>query len=103
MSRYPVHRRARAELELFAHVDRIAEENLDAALRFVDAVEEALSLISEHPELGAPYETRHPRLQGLRKWVIPRFPNYLLFYLYDGAAVHLLHVFHARSDYDPTT
>lgn len=101
MKRYPVRRRAKAELELFAHVEHIAEQDLDAALRLVDAVDEALSILSCHPELGAPYETENPRLQGTRKWVLPRFPNYVLFYLFDGAVVHLLHIFHGAEDYDP--
>ena len=79
MTLRPVRRTARAEAELLAHVERIAEANLDAALRFAEAVEDALSLISRLPEMGAPHESAEPRLRGLRKWVIPRFANYVLF------------------------
>lgn len=75
MTLRPVRRTARAEAELLAHVERIAGANLDAA---------------------------DTRLVGLRKWVLPRFPNYLLFYLFDGETVRLLHVFHAASGYDPS-
>jgi plasmid stabilization system protein ParE len=98
----PVRRTARAEAELLAHVERIAGANLDAALRFADAVESALALIAEMPEMGAPQESADPRLRGLRKWVLPRFPNYVLFYLFDGETVRLLHVFHAAREYDPS-
>ncbi len=98
--KYPVRRRARAELELLAHVERIAEADRDSAIRFVDAVDEALERLSELPEMGAPYESDHPRLQGIRKWVLPGFRNFVLFYLFDGQAVHLLHVFDGRSDYE---
>ncbi len=97
-----VRRRARAEVELLAHVEHIAEHDPTAALRFVDAVEAALTLIAEFPELGAPYESSNPRLRGLRRWVLPRFPNYVLFYQIDDEVVHLLHVFHGASDYDPS-
>jgi len=33
--------------------------------------------------------------------VIPRFRNYLIFYSFDGTEIHLLHIFHGRTDYDP--
>jgi plasmid stabilization system protein ParE len=98
---HPVRRTPRAEAELLAHVERIAASNLDAALRFVDAVEAALALISELPEMGAPHETSETRLRGIRKWVLPRFSNYVLFYRFDGEVVRLLHVFHGASDYEP--
>jgi len=101
VSGYPIRRRARAQVELLAHIEQIAEADLDAALRLADAVEEALALLSRHPEMGAPYETESPRLRPIRKWVLPRLPNYVLFYQFDGAAVHLLHVFHGAQDYDP--
>jgi len=97
----PVRRTRRAELELPAHIERIAAANLAAGLRFADAVEAALVLISQMPEMGAPHETSEARLRGIRKWVLPGFPNYVLFYRFDGEAVHLLHVFHAASEYDP--
>jgi len=64
VNRRPVRRRARAEIELLSHVERIAERDLDAALRFADAIEEAIALIRNHPEIGAPYESADPRLIG---------------------------------------
>lgn len=103
MKRFPIRRRAKAQVEILAHVEHIAESDLDAALRFVDAAEGALDHLSAHPEMGSPYQTENARLGSIRKWVLPRFPNYVLFYHFNGDAVHLLHLFHGAQDYDPDT
>ena len=94
----PVRRRAQANQELLEHVDRISDDNPAAALRFIDAFEKALAELSEHPEIGSPYEPDDPRLSGIRKWVLPAFPNYLLFYRFEKGAVHLLHILRAERD-----
>lgn len=94
----PVRRRAEANQELLEHVDRIATDNPDAALRFIDAFEKALEELAEYPEMGSPYEPDDPRLAGIRKWVLPAYPNYLLFYRFEGGAVHLLHILRAERD-----
>jgi hypothetical protein len=52
------------------------------------------------PESGPRYETDNPALANLRKWVIPRHRRYLVFYLFDGKAVHVIDVVDGRSDYD---
>jgi len=96
-----VRRREAAQRSLERIVVRIAEHDVDAALRFVDAVEWSSSLLAELPELGALYPTSNPALAGrLRRWFVPRFRRYLLFYRFDGDAVHLVDVIDGRSDYD---
>ena len=71
--KYPVRRRLAAQESLEQIAIRIAEHDLEAAYRFVDAVEASLSLLSEMPEAGPRYETENAALAGrLRKWIIPR-------------------------------
>ena len=42
-----------------------AEDAVDAALRFIDAMDATASFIAEFPELGNPWESSNPRLEGL--------------------------------------
>jgi len=72
--KYPVRRRLAAQDSLERIAIQIAEHDLEAAYRFVDAVEASLSLLSEMPEAGPRYETENTVLAGrVRKWVIPRY------------------------------
>jgi len=56
----------------------IAEDNVDAALRFVDAVEETVAALAESPMLGTATHFAHPELAGLRRRVVNRFKRYLI-------------------------
>lgn len=91
-------RAARESLERIAL--RIAEYDLDAAFRFIDAVEASLDLLAEMPEAGPRFEINDSVLEGrLLEWVIPRYRRYLLFYLFESDVVHLIDVIDGRSDY----
>jgi len=99
--RYPVRRRLAAQSSLERIAIQIAEHDLDAAYRFVDAVEASLSLLSEMPEAGPRYETENAALAGrIRKWVVPRYRRYLLFYVFERGTVHLIDVADGKTDYD---
>ena len=99
--KHPVRRRLAAQDSLEQIAAQIAEHDLEAAYRFVDAVEASLSLLSEMPEAGPRYETENAALAGrIRKWVIPRYRRYLLFYIFEEDVVHLIDVVDGRTDYD---
>jgi plasmid stabilization system protein ParE len=99
--KYPVRRRLAAQESLERIAIRIAEQNLEAAYRFVDAVEASLSLLSEMPEAGPRYETANAALAGrLRKWIVPRYRRYLLFYTFENSVVHLIDVVDGKTDYE---
>ena len=36
----------------------------------------------------------------IRKWVVPRYRRYLLFYVFEKGVVHLIDVVDGKSDYD---
>ena len=98
--KYPVRRRLSAQDSLERIAVQIAEHDLEAAYRFVDAVEASLSLLSEMPEAGPRHETENTALAGLvRKWVIPRYRRYLLFYIFEKDIVHLIDVVDGKTDY----
>ncbi len=97
----PVRRRLAAQDSLERIAVQIAERDLEAAYRFVDAVEASLSLLSEMPEAGPRYETENAALAGrIRKWVGPRYRRYLLFYIFEKGIVHLIDVVDGKTDYD---
>jgi plasmid stabilization system protein ParE len=99
--KYPVRRRLAAQTSLERITLQIAEHDLEAAYRFVDAVEASLSLLSEMPEAGPRYETRNAVLAGrVRKWVVPHFRRYLLFYIFEKGVVHLIDLVDGKADYD---
>ena len=66
----------------------IAQDNLDAADRFLDRIDRTIRMLAENPGLG---ESQDDLKQGLRRFV---FSNYLVFYepIRDGIrVVRVLH------------
>jgi toxin ParE1/3/4 len=91
-----IERSSEAMLDLAAHVLYLHREaGPEIALRFVDAVEEALRRLEEFPELG---RLRHFRQAGLRSWMVPGFRRWLLFYLPVKNGVRLYRVIHSAMD-----
>ena len=73
--------RPAAERDLAACAAYIAEDNVDAALRFIDAVEETVEALALSPMLGTATAFAHPELAGLRRRLVHRpFERYLIFY-----------------------
>jgi plasmid stabilization system protein ParE len=99
--RYPIRRRLKAQQELERYVDRIAEDNPRAAIRFIDAVEASLELLSRMPEAGPQFESENPELSALRKWVMPRYTRDLLFYAFENETIHLIDVVDAYTEDRP--
>jgi len=76
----------------------IAEDSLDAALRFYDAADETYRQIREHPTRWPQYELDHPKLANLRKRSIVGFGNFLIFYRVQGRVVDIIRVLHGARD-----
>lgn len=66
--------------------------------RFIRAVEDDGALLASMPYLGSIVEDVSPRLEGLRFWLIRRFPNYLIYYRPTGQGVELCRVVHGAQD-----
>ena len=80
-------------------VTDLSEVNPLAAERFCDAVEQALSLLATHPQIGSKAGFRHA--PQVRKWVVQKFPNYLLFYLEQPDGVVVIRLLHGARDLPP--
>ena len=80
-------KRALANLE--AEAEYISRDSAAAAQRVVTAIEQAISLLADHPGLG-----RSGRVEGTRELVVTGTP-YIVPYRVRGGRVEVLRVFHA--------
>jgi plasmid stabilization system protein ParE len=58
----------------------LRERGSEAALRFIDATEQACQRLADFPYIAPVWESANPRLAGIRVWPVPGFTNHLLFY-----------------------
>jgi len=76
----------------------IAEDNLDAAERFLDAAEEAFALLASMPSMGRAVNFQSPAAQGIRVWRVRGFERYLIFYRAVAHGIEIVRVLHAARD-----
>ncbi len=69
----------------------------EAALDFVDALEEAKVLLSEHPHLGSTRFAVETNIPEIRALALRRFP-YIVFYTAHPASVRIHRVLHTVRD-----
>ena len=87
-----------AKLDLAEQARYIAADNLDAALRFLDAAERDFTLLSSTPFAGAKREFRRKDMANVRCWPIRGFENYLVFYRPTHLGIEVLRVLHGARD-----
>ena len=68
-----------------------------AALGFIDALEQAYAHIGRHPATGSPRYAHELNLPGLRCWPLTRYPH-LVFYVEGGDHIDVWRVLHGRRD-----
>jgi toxin ParE1/3/4 len=91
---YIVKARARQDIKKYWH--HIAEDNLDAANRFLLAAEETFRAIARNPDIGSQRSFR--KLVGVRSRQINRFEKYLVFYKKRRDQVVIGRVIHGMRD-----
>ncbi|TAJ16180.1 MAG: type II toxin-antitoxin system RelE/ParE family toxin [Planctomycetota bacterium] len=74
------------------------EADIDVALRFLAAVDQAYQRLVEHPHVGTPVKAFEPRLAELRFWPVPGFESYLVFYVPSPGVVEVVRVLHGARD-----
>ena len=86
------------EEELTAIAEVIAEDDPDAADRFIEAAYETFLRLATLPGMGRARRFRASRLKDLRSFRVSDFEDYLIFYgpIPDGIEVY--HVFHGARD-----
>lgn len=88
------HRKAKRD-HIFVY---IGERNMDAAERFLRAVDADLKRLAEMPNIGSRRESDHPRLAGVRSLPVSGFRNFLIFYRSTDSELQLLRVIHGARD-----
>jgi toxin ParE1/3/4 len=83
-------RTPRALVDLVEHYEYLGRDGLDAAERFLVAVEAAFERLSTMPGIGAPLEVSDLRLSGMRRWAVSGFRNHLIFYLERGDRIQVV-------------
>lgn len=68
-----------------------------AALNFIDALEQAYTHIGRHPATGSPRYAHELNLPGLRFWPLTRYPH-LVFYIERTDRIDVWRVLHGQRD-----
>ena len=75
----------------------LGESAIDAALGFIDALEQAYQYIGRHPAAGSSRYAGELQLPGLRFWPLKRY-SYLVFYLERSDHIDVWRVLHGKQD-----
>lgn len=75
-----------------------ASGSVETAMRFFAAVRETAANLGEAPERWAKSRHAAPEDETLRQRAVRGFPNYLVFYRFDGKQVTVLRVLHGARD-----
>jgi toxin ParE1/3/4 len=95
-----VYKRAAARRDLVQHFVNLAENaGLDTADRFLTNAERCFNELAQQPEMGSPLTLRGPELKGMRKWRVPEFETYLVFYLPRSDGISVVRVLYAARDW----
>ena len=76
----------------------IAQDNPDAAINLLEAIERTLSLLGQMPQIGSPGEFWSSRLKDVRRLPVTGFERYLIFYKTNSNSIEILRVFHGRRE-----
>lgn len=94
------YRRILAIEDIKSHSHYIAEHNLNAPLRFLDAVERMVELLCEYPEAGGVMPTRRTDASGLRAKLIIGFGNYVMLYFVNDEIIDIVRVIRGGLEVD---
>lgn len=98
MRRFLVRSSLQAESDVLGHYAYFGQGGPDVAERFLDSLERAYERLSLHPMIGVACEGLSPRLDSVRRWGVPGFPNHLIFYREGSGCVEILRILHGARD-----
>ncbi|MGH8651196.1 MAG: type II toxin-antitoxin system RelE/ParE family toxin [Burkholderiales bacterium] len=100
MKRWRVLTKRQAEEDTNEIYSYIARDSPQAAEGFLDAIEQASSILSTTPEIGSSRYFHHPELHGLRFYPLKRYEKYLLFYrtVEEEHVVEIARIIHGARD-----
>ena len=98
MKAKPVIPRALAKQDVEEAISHyLSEDAKQAALGFIDALEQAYAHIARHPATGSPRYAHELDLPGLRSWSLKRYPH-IVFYVEHADHIDVWRVLHGMRD-----
>lgn len=91
-----------AEDDVVEILSFIQRDSANAGSKFLTAVEDCFSDLSRSPELGFTREFQSSRLNGIRRWRIRGFENYLVFYRVLSQHIEIVRIMHGARDIEAT-
>jgi len=89
--------RPAADRDMIEIAEYIAADNLDAAIRFLEAARRSMEFLTDTPRAGPTYTLSNRRLVGLRKWAVDGFGNYQIFYRVTDDSIQVVQQLLVRS------
>lgn len=99
MKRVEIFVRHDAERDAFGYFHYIHEHNPDAAVRFLEAIDQTVEGLALQPFKGRLRKFRGQDLKNIRSWRVDGFENYLIFYRGTETRVEILRVKHGAMDF----
>jgi toxin ParE1/3/4 len=78
----------------------IAQENEEAAQRFLTACDETFRFLADNIMIGATRAFRNSSLREVRMWRVKGFEKYLVFYQPLADGIKVLHIVHGARHYN---
>ena len=101
-TREPVKRRvfirAAAKRDLLRHAFYIADNSPQAAARFLDAARDTFEQLLRFPTLGSSHDPMVSRLEGIRRFRVKGFEDYLVFYRPTQTGIDVVRLIHGARD-----
>jgi toxin ParE1/3/4 len=88
-----------AELDAFGYFQYIRENNPEAALRFLEAIDCTVENLALQPLKGRLRKFRGRDLKNIRSCRVDDFENYLIFYSFAEMRLEILRIKHGAMDF----
>ena len=88
----------RAEEDLIEIWVYLAEDNIVAADRVYNAIEETLRILVSSARMGTMYVSENPQLSGIRIFPVNHYQKYLIFYRPIRNGIEVIRVLHSARD-----
>jgi toxin ParE1/3/4 len=95
-----IKRTPKAKQDVLEHVLYLAKINPEIADQFIEASETAFEKLAQMPRKGRRQEFKSPDLADTRRWFIPGFDQYLIFYRPIKGGIEILRVLHGMQNID---
>ncbi len=90
--------RPAAKRDIVEQALHIAQDNPDAAEKFLDVIEGTSAMLAGMPEMGALRSFNNPALEGIRMWPVKGFEKHLIFYCPTANGIEVIRILHAARD-----